>query len=168
MAEVQQRQVVDFSVRCFLSLHPPPLHIPPTICAMEAEIQLAKDGAPKFVFGQRKDPLRILISRTTDATMDGKHTVDDFLGFMSALIKDDNDIFQQYNIDMRSLFINTFKCMDTRLEGLAELKPEGDVAEKLKARKTNLIAMIKGALVGTKTTAFIYKRLMMIIVCLGT
>lgn len=117
---------------------------------MEAEIQLAKDGAPTFVFGQRKDPLRILISRTTDATMDGKHAVDDFLVFMGALVKDDNAIFQQYNIDMRTLFINTFKCMDMRLEGLAELKPEGDAADKLKTRKTNLIAMIKGALVKRK------------------
>ncbi|KAI7849247.1 transcription factor/nuclear export subunit protein 2-domain-containing protein [Circinella umbellata] len=111
---------------------------------LQDELEHAHSLASSYVL-LSSNPFRQLISKATSDAYYGRRTVDGFLDFMGAMIKDEAGVCRNHNIDIRMLFINSFKSKDANLEALSELKLEGDAAEKVEARKANLIAMVKGA-----------------------
>lgn len=114
--------------------------------ALQSEIDQAKRAATNYDKYQHGELQSIIYRSTRDAYF-GKRSVSDFLQFMGALIKDEDGIFSQHNIDMRLHFVCALKSQDANLEGLAELNLEGPRKEKYETRKANLISMIQGALV---------------------
>ncbi|KAI8147416.1 transcription factor/nuclear export subunit protein 2-domain-containing protein [Fennellomyces sp. T-0311] len=111
---------------------------------LQEEIEHARSLAPSYVLLQ-SNPLRQLISRTTHDAFAGRRSVEGFLEFMGALIKDETGVFRNHSIDIRLLFINSLKSKDVQVEALSELKLDDNAAARLATRKANINAMVKGA-----------------------
>jgi THO complex subunit 2 len=115
--------------------------------SFEEEYERAKLTAVDYELGELGE-FRNSISDACLNAYKSRRSVQGFIKFASALIKDEEGYFKQYNIKADQLFVNSLRSQDIDLEILREeQKKDSETIILLEKQTENLSGMINGLVV---------------------
>lgn len=120
----------------------------------EAEYEKAKLAAENFTVG-KAGSFRSSISIACRNTYEGERSVDGFVKYATALIKDEQGHFNIPLLSIQTLFLNSLKSADIDLEVIREMKEKNpEMVPEYNSQSQNLIKMINGLVVITSLSFF--------------
>lgn len=118
----------------------------------QLEYDNARAAAANFAVG-KAGPFRSSISKACHQTYEGERSIDGFVKFVTALVKDEEKHFQIPLLSVQTLFLNSLKSEDIDLEVVRELKDKNvEFLSEYTRKNENLIKMVNGLVVNKLST----------------
>ncbi|CEI90631.1 hypothetical protein RMCBS344292_04949 [Rhizopus microsporus] len=109
----------------------------------EQEFERVKASAKEY--GVTNNEFRASITRSVLDTYRGRRSVSSFVRFATAMMKDEDGYFKQYELNTLTMFVNTLKSMDIQLEIIRERNStDPQDLEEIRTRTEILTGMING------------------------